>query len=174
MYPAAPNFLTYKLAHSFVFATMDVLVPWLSFMRAEGNTGQKSNFSPHSHSASLVIWPLTKLKEPVLASYPFLGLSRTLWNTHFYWEFDRIFLFLRVVVNIPLQTLIILPWLSISHDDYLTAGAWATPPVFSFDILALKQTKSFTSKIKFLTSLPPGKMMILRIAKIVLNFMNLN
>ena len=29
----------------------------------------------------------------------------------FYWEFDRIFLFLRAVINIPIKTLIISPWL---------------------------------------------------------------
>ena len=30
---------------------------------------------------------------------------------YFYWEFDLIFLSLEAVVNIPIQTLIILPWL---------------------------------------------------------------
>ena len=30
---------------------------------------------------------------------------------YFYWEFDRIFLFLRAVINIPIKTLIISPWL---------------------------------------------------------------
>ena len=34
------------------------------------------------------------------------------------------FLFLEAVVNIPIQTLIILPL--ISQDDHLTAGAWIT------------------------------------------------
>ena len=37
------------------------------------------------------------------------------------------FLFLRAVVNIPVQTLdlIISPWLPILQDDHLTAGPWA-------------------------------------------------
>ena len=61
VYPAAPNFLTYKLAHSFVFAIMDVLVPWLSFMRAEGNTSQSqiSHLTPTVHrllSDRLLSW----------------------------------------------------------------------------------------------------------------------
>ena len=30
---------------------------------------------------------------------------------YFYWEFDWFFLFLRAIVNIPIQTLIISPWL---------------------------------------------------------------
>ena len=38
--------------------------------------------------------------------------------------FRRIFLFLRAVVNIPIQTLIITTMTVIAQDDHLTAGAW--------------------------------------------------
>ena len=45
---------------------------------------------------------------------------------YFSWEIDCIFVFLRAVVNIPIQTLIISIWLLFRKKDHLTAGAWAT------------------------------------------------
>ena len=33
------------------------------------------NTSPYFHSLSLIIWPLTLMKEPILASCPFRGLQ---------------------------------------------------------------------------------------------------
>ena len=61
-----------------------------------------------------------------------------------------------MIVNIPLQTLIISPWLSISHDDYLTAGAWATcVQLWHFSIKTNKIVYflSFSSSLIFLEKL---------------------
>ena len=58
-------------------------------------------------------------KEPILSSYSFLGVLRK--------EKPFSLIFLRAVVNISIQTLIISPWLLFRKmiDDHLTAGAWA-------------------------------------------------
>ena len=56
------------------------------------------NTSPYFHSASLAIGPFTMLKRTHFSE---LSISR----------FTTYFLFLRAVVNIPIQTLIISPWL---------------------------------------------------------------
>ena len=133
--PAAPSFLTYKRAHSFVFATINALVlclfvkhfslfqltaggPSSSLRRSScevslseiirvcigiftttlRNKKNTVKFSPYFHGASLVIWLLLKLKEPISASYPFL-----LYGVRcFYSEFE--------FVSILLQTLIISLW----------------------------------------------------------------
>ena len=129
------------------------------------------NISPYFHSASLVIWPLAMLKEPILASYPSLSyhvhkrspvdLSYVRWGI-FIENLTVIFLFLRAVVNIPLQTLIISPWLSISHDDYLTAGAWAACVLLWHFSVKTNKIVNFLSSFLFV-AYSRGKMMILRV-----------
>ena len=79
------------------------------------------NTSPYFHCASLVIWPFTTLINLemdnslnwVLFNVVSGQITRDArWKVRYVnWEFDCIFLFLKVVVNIPIQTLIISPWL---------------------------------------------------------------
>ena len=73
------------------------------------------NTSHYFHSVSLVIWPLTLMKRTHFSE---LSISRfstylcTYVHTYiFLLRIWRFFLFLRAVVNIPIQTLIIPPWL---------------------------------------------------------------
>ena len=96
----------------------------------------KKSTSPYFYSVTPFIWPLTLMKRTHFR----LGLSYVRWKRRneqlakmgsfhqskrsdnkwytvevrwgiFFWEFDVFFLFLRAVVNMPIQTPIIPPWL---------------------------------------------------------------